>query len=127
MIDFNKLLNTDSKPFSKEIIHDIEQVAKVESLPKGNLLVKEGLVAHRLYFLGKGTARTYYYHNAKDITSWIYRENTPFTAWNSFFERKPSFENVELLEESTIVSFTKDDLETLYQQHASFNHFGSFS
>ena len=124
MIDFNKILNTVSKPFSNEIIQDIEKVAKVETLPKGTLIVKEGIVAHRLYFLEKGTARTYYYHNAKDITSWIYGENTPFTAWSSFFDRQPSFENVELLEESTILSFTKENLEALYQQHVTFNHFG---
>jgi len=124
MVDFNKLLDTTSTPLSKDIIQAITQVAKIETLPKGSLLVKEGQIAHRLYFLEKGTARTYYYHNAKDITSWIYKENMPFTAWYSFLDRKPSFENVEILETSTIISFTKKELEALYKQHPSSNHFG---
>ncbi len=124
MVNFNQLLNTSTTPFSKEIIEALEKVAKIETLPKGSLLVKEGQIAHRLYFLEKGTARTYYYHNAKDITSWIYKENMPFTAWYSFLDKKSSFENVEVLEASTIISFTKEDLEALYRQHPSFNHYG---
>jgi len=124
MIDFNKLLNTEASPLSKEIVAEIKEFAKLEALPKGHLLVKEGLVAHRLYFLEKGTARTFYYHNAKDITSWIYGENQPFTAWYSFLNKKPSFENVEILEPSTLISFTKENLETLYQKYPAFNHFG---
>lgn len=123
-MDFDQFFNITTTPLSKEVIQDVAKIAKVESLPKGHILVKEGLVAHRLYFLKEGTARTYYHHNAKDITSWIYGENTPFTAWNSFFDRKPSFENVEILEDATVVSFTKENLDALYQQHVSFNHFG---
>lgn len=123
-MNFNKIFGTEQAPLSKEVIQDIEQHVKVEKLSKGHFLVKEGLVAHRLYFLEKGTARTYYYHNSKDTTSWIYRENTPFTAWYSFFDRKPSFENVEILEDATVISFTKDNLDSLYQQHSSFNNFG---
>lgn len=123
MFDFNKLQDTEF-PLSKEIIHDLESLAMLEELPKGHLLLKEGQVAHRLYFLEKGTARTYYYHNGKDITSWIYGENLPFTAWYSFLDKKPSFENVEVLETSTVISLSKKSLEALYKKHPAFNHFG---
>lgn len=124
MLDFDRLLNTSTRPLPNEVIEDIAQIAKVETLSKGKILVKEGQIAHRLYFLEKGTARTHYFHNAKDVTSWIYQEHTPFTAWYSFLNRKPSFENIEILEDSTIVSFTKDELETLYKHHIPFNHYG---
>lgn len=124
MVNFNKILDVTPTPLPKEIIQNIGQVANFETISKGSLLVKEGQIAHRLYFLEKGTARTYYYHKAKDITSWIYKENMPFTAWYSFLNGKPSFENVEILEKSTVVSFTKDNLERLYNQHPQFNQYG---
>lgn len=111
-------------PLSKSNIQLLEQKAKKETLPKGTLLVKEGQIAHRLYFLEKGTARTFYDHNAKEITSWIYQENLPFTAWASFLDRRPSFENVELLEESIVISFVKEELETLYSLDPQLERFG---
>ena len=124
MIILKKIFAAISVPLSKELMLALEQKIKKETLPKGQLLVKDGQVAHRLYFLEKGTARTFYYHNGKDITSWIYRENTPFTTWYSFLNRQPSFESIEILEDATVLSFTKDALEALYLQYPTFERFG---
>ena len=96
---FKKIFAFVNAPLSKELLHQLIQIVKTETLPKGHLLVKEGQIAHRLYFLEKGTARTFYYHKAKDITSWIYREDTPFTTWYSFLNTQPSFENLEIVED----------------------------
>ena len=124
MINFKLLFSSIPVNLPKELLVAISQVARVETFSKGELLVKEGQIAHRLYFLEKGTARTFYYHNAKDITSWIYRENVPLTAWYSFLDQKPSFENVEILEETSAISFLKEDLEKLYTQYPKLERFG---
>lgn len=108
----------------KELLNKMVQILKTETLPKGHLLIKEGHIAHRLYFLEKGTARTYYYHKAKDITSWIYREDTPFTTWYSFINNQASFENLEIVEDAILHSFSKDDLEKLYSTNPHFERFG---
>jgi len=123
--DFQKLLSTASTvPLSKELLEQLEDKSKMEQIEKGTLLVKEGQVAHRLYFLAKGTARTYYVHNGKDITSWIYKENTPFTTWYSYLEQQPSFENLEVLEDATLVSFSKNALEELYKDQPALERYG---
>jgi len=121
---FKKILTSVKVPPSQELIQKLAQIATVETLPKGSFLIKEGQIAHRLYFLEKGTARTFYYHNAKDITSWIYQEDTPFTTWYSYLDNKPSFENLEIVEDATVISFTKDDLEKLYLENVQFERFG---
>ncbi len=121
---FKKIFSSINVPLYQELLEQIEQIAKIETLPKGSILVKEGQVAHRLYFLETGTARTFYYHNAKDITSWIYQENTPFTTWYSYLDAKPSFENLEIVEAATLISFSKNDLENLYLKNPRFERLG---
>jgi len=121
---FKKILASVKVLPSLELMQQLAEIAKVASMPKGSLLVKEGQIAHRLYFLEKGTARTFYYHNAKDITSWIYGEFSPFTTWSSYLDATPSFENLEIVEDAVVISFTKNDLEKLYLNNAQFERFG---
>jgi len=124
MLDFKKILSSIEVPLSKEQIQILSEHAKIEQIEKNTILVREGQIARRLYILVAGTARTFYLHNGKDITSWIYKEHTPFTTWYSYLEQKPSFENIEILEDATLASFSKDTLENLYHQHPKLEHFG---
>jgi CRP-like cAMP-binding protein len=125
MIDFKyKIFGKETLSLNKESIALLEKVVKVEELPKGHLLLKEGQVCHRLYYLEKGTARTFYYHNGKDITSWIYPEDITFSSWYSFLGRKPSFETIEILEPATVYSITLDELENLYQKSPQIERIG---
>ncbi len=102
----------------------VEDSLKKEDFKKNHLLLKEGVVAHRIFFLEKGSARTFYFHDGKDITSWIYRQGHLLTSWSSFYTRTPSYENVELTEDSTIVSLSYDQLQNLYSQHPGLQKFG---
>ena len=58
LIDF---INTKVQ-ISEEIKAAIQAVSVEEQLPKHQVLIKEGLVAHRLFFINKGSARTFYNH-----------------------------------------------------------------
>ena len=111
-------------PISEELKTKVMSVCSIETFSQNHLLIKEGMVAHRLYFIYQGSARTYYYHNGKDITSWIYREGQLITSWSSFYNRTPSFENVELTEDTTLHSITFEDLQLLYQQESKLQAFG---
>ena len=102
----------------------VREVSQVMQFPKGHLLLREGIVAQRLFFIVMGSARTFYYHAGKDITSWIYPEQQFLTAWNSFFQRTPAYEYLELTEAATVVSLTYDQLQQLYQQHPKMQLFG---
>ena len=102
----------------------IQSVCKEEELGRGDLLIKQDSVAHRLFFIKKGSARTFYYHQGKDVTSWIYREGQIITSWSSFFTRTPSHESVELAEDSTVISISYDDLQNLYRSYPKMQEFG---
>ena len=109
---------------STDLTEDLREALQIESYNKGHILLNEGRVCHRLYLLERGTARTFYYRDGKDITSWIYPENLPFTSWSSFLGGKPSFEYIEILEDASLHSISAAQLESLYDKYPSFERFG---
>jgi Cyclic nucleotide-binding domain. len=109
---------------NEDIKTAIEAVCKTEKLKKGHLLLKEGSLAHRLNYIMHGSVRTFYYHDGKDVTSWIYREGYLTTSWGSFYSRTPSYENMELVEDSTVCSILFEDLQKLYAKYPKMQEFG---
>ncbi|MEM8906441.1 MAG: Crp/Fnr family transcriptional regulator [Bacteroidota bacterium] len=107
-----------------EIKAAILAACQTQHFESGQLLVKEGTVAHRIFFIQKGSARAFYDHDGKDVTSWIYPEGQLLTSWSSFYTRTPSHENVELTEAAIIVSLSYDQLHQLYQQYPKMQYFG---
>ncbi len=103
---------------------DIRDMLQIESIEKGHQIIREGKVCNRLYFLSKGTARTFFYQKGKDITHWIYPEETVFTSWHSYYLRKPSVEYVELTEDATLISLHYEQWQNLFDKHPELNRFG---
>ena len=94
-----------------------------ETISKNEFLLKEFQYCRRLYFLDKGTVRTFYYHKEKDITSWFYREGHFLTSWYSFYTQKASFEYIETLEECTIYSISYTKYQKLILEFPQFERF----
>lgn len=103
---------------------DICNLVKVEEVAKGHQIVKEGKVCSRLYFLSEGTARAFFYQKGKDITHWVYPNETIFTSWHSYYLRKPSVEYIELTEKSVLMSLSYDDWQDLFDKYPELNRYG---
>jgi CRP-like cAMP-binding protein len=95
-----------------------------EQFKKKNLILKEGQVSQRIYFIKKGFVRSYYYKNNSQFTNWFMGEGEIIISVYSFFSRKPSFENIETLEECVLQSINWDQLQNIYQQYPEFNKTG---
>lgn len=109
---------------SKQAEREILDSVLVEEVSKGDLLLKEGKICERLYYINKGTVRTFHYLNGKDITYWIYPENSIITSWHSYILRKPSSEYIETTEDSTLVSLTYNQWQELYLKYPKLERFG---
>lgn len=95
-----------------------------KQLPKKTLLLEEGRVCSHAYFIEKGLVRAFYYLDGQDTTDWFMQEGDIVISVHSFFLQEPSFENIELLEDTTLVSIKHSDLEYLYRQYPGFNFNG---
>ena len=106
---------------SEDIQDKIKEYLVEEQFSKRTLLLKEGQVSQRIYFIKKGFIRAYYYKGDKEFTSWFMGEGDIIISVYSFFSCKPSFENIEILEDCTLQSINWDQLQEIYKQYPEFN------
>jgi hypothetical protein len=95
-----------------------------EEIPKKKQLLREFQYCRKLYFLEKGTVRTFYHHEGKEITSWFYNEDNFVSSWHSFYSQNPSFEYIETVEDSILYSIEYHDYQKLLNNNTDFERFG---
>ena len=117
-----KLVN-EYFPLSEECISDLKKFTKIRMIERSKLLVKEGQHTDKIYYIISGSARAYYLKNGKEISDWFAFENDFITSINGFFLSIPSPYNVEILESSTLIEFSKENLNLLSIKHHDFTHF----
>jgi CRP-like cAMP-binding protein len=112
-------------PLPEKVAVELLSKSRKEYLPKHYLLHKEGEVCEKVYFVEEGLVRWFYYsEGGKDITDSFGGENSFITAFDSFFQRKPSRYFIELLEDSTVYWMTYDDLEELLEKFPEVERVG---
>lgn len=87
-------------------------------------LLQPGQVCNRVWFIGNGSARAYYFKEDKEVTSWFMMENDFIISVRSFFGRQPSYEYIEVLEPSELLSIDYICLQQLYNTYPEFNRVG---
>jgi CRP/FNR family transcriptional regulator, anaerobic regulatory protein len=95
-----------------------------KNLLKGELLLEQGSICRYLYILENGFARGYYFREGKYITSWFAFANDVVSSMYSFVSQKPSYENIEILEDSILYCISYEQLQDLYQKFPEFNLIG---
>lgn len=84
---------------------------------KNELLLKADNVCNYLYFLQSGSLISFYYKSGKKITIGFTFPNDFVTSLYSFVSRKPSYENIEAMEDSSILAISYQDLQDLFNTH----------
>ncbi|MBW4888358.1 Crp/Fnr family transcriptional regulator [Mucilaginibacter sp. HMF5004] len=125
-MDASQLINTinNLSILSVELQDKITSYLVEEHFNRKTLLLKSGQVAHRIYFVKQGLLRSFFHQNANQYTNWFMGEGEFIISVYSFFTQKPSFENIEVLEDCDLQSITWDQLQSLYQQYPEFNRTG---
>jgi CRP-like cAMP-binding protein len=111
-------------PLTEKAKEALERELNRVELPKNALLVQEHKVCNHLYFLETGCLRGFYNLDGKEVTYWFGFENSFVTSFYSFISRKPSFENIQLMEDSTLWSVSYQTLQNLYDQYVDMERLG---
>ncbi len=112
-------------PFSGALRRRFEDFIVRRSYPKKFHLLKEGEVAHHIYFICSGSARAFYYdHEGREHTTWFMSENDLMISVYSFYTQQPAAENIELLEDSVLLTMTWNQLNTIYAEFPEYNYHG---
>jgi CRP-like cAMP-binding protein len=99
------------------LIHSIHEY----EYPARYMLIKDASVANHVYFIIKGAVRSFFLKSDKEVTSWFGFEGDVVTGFYSFIGRKQGYENIQLLEDTTLLGIAHADLMKLTQEFASVN------
>lgn len=89
----------------------------------GDILLRQDSRATKLYFIQQGLIHNYYYHDGKQVSSWFYAENQFVTSWYSFYSQKPTFEEIECLEDCVLYVISYEKYQKLIIDFPSFGNF----
>lgn len=86
--------------------------------------LSEGRICPETGFINKGSFRTYYLDNGKEINTHFTFENEFVTDYDSFLQGKPSRYFIQAIDDATIVTFNLEALLNAYDQSKNWERFG---
>ena len=112
-------------PLSAALDQRFRESIREEILPKRTLLLREGETSRRIYFINKGFARAYYVtRQGRECTSWFMGQGDLMISVYSFYTQKPAAEDIELLEDSELLSISWNQLQGIYADFPEYNYTG---
>jgi CRP/FNR family transcriptional regulator, anaerobic regulatory protein len=93
------------------------ELCTIQEIPKKTHLFRSGDICHHVHFIEKGFARVYYLLDGRDVTSWFAQEGQVMSAKDSLFTGKPSDYNIQLLEDSKVISINYRKLESKFDEY----------
>lgn len=113
---------SEIKPIEDQTRAFLQQKLKIIKVPKGRILLSEGEVCDKLWYLQSGLVRGFHLvagdqGGFRDITDWFARECDFFHAADSFVRLTPSRECIETLEPSVLIYISRPDLYQLYADY----------
>jgi len=106
------------------IQHDIAKRTKHFFKKKHEHLLREGQTLSNYFVMNKGLIRAYFYCNGKEVNSWFGEEHEIFCSILPLYKNKPSFENLQFLEDTELYVLSSDDLDELYRLYPELNCIG---
>lgn len=91
------------------------------SLPRNHLLLEAPKVSDHAYFLSKGFAMSYTFFDGNKHIGRFWKEGQIVVSARSFFERRPSDEFIQLMQQSDVVCISHERLLELFAHHEEAN------
>ena len=109
---------------SSEIEAELNNYINVSHKKKGDFFLKQGQINSSLFVIQEGLVRIYYKKDDKEINSWFGMENEFIGSIMPLYAQKPSFENIQFLEDSVIYFISSENLDKIYKLHPTLNLIG---
>lgn len=109
---------------SAERLDEIATFFKPLTVKKNTLLLSQGEICSKLYFVNKGCIRTYFITGQGDQkTRFVAFEGMVATSLSAFISRQPSFEFVDSLEDCELLYITYADFYKLVSTYGEWQKF----
>ena len=95
---------------------------KCQEIPARTILLKEGQIAERMFYIEKGCIRLSFNKDGKDITFQFFFEGEGVSSAESFRSDEPSLFSIETLEPCRVHTLNKKDYRTMIESSPLIKH-----
>lgn len=89
---------------------------KQEEVPARTILLQEGRVSRKMYFIEKGCLRTWVNNDGKEITTQFFFEGDSVSSIESFRTNQPSLYSIETIEPCVLQTITQKEFQMVVEQ-----------
>ena len=86
---------------------------KREKIPARTILLREGKISKKAFYIEKGCIRLWFNNNGKEVTFQFFFEGEGVSSIESFNTDQPSLFNIETIEPCILRSITKKDFQSV--------------
>ncbi len=108
---------------SDDSLTDLLKICSFQNFKKNDFVLEYGKICQSMYFISKGLLRIFYYKHDKEISEWFAFENTFCFSIISYFKKTPSALIIECLEDSEIITLSRDGLQNLRNRNFEIANF----
>src|ERR1700761_1053474 len=108
-------------PDPQDFIERVKSYYKREEIPAKMLLVKEGALAKKVFFIDKGCCRTWFNNDGKDVTFQFLFEGNFVSCFETIISNAVSWYSIETLEPTTLYSITIQEFKQRRELHPHIN------
>ncbi len=102
--------------FTQEEINAVVDHTEIEDFKKGTILLREGQICTKCFFVIKGCLRQYKIVDGEEKTTAFFCEGEAAVLYSSYLEKKPSKYYLSTLEHSILTTGTRSNEEELHQK-----------
>jgi len=110
-------------PEQINIIQNIKSNFTREEFPAKTLLVKEGTLAKKLFYIEKGCCRAWFNNDGRDVTYQFLLEGNFASSFETIISNEVSWYSVETLEPTVMYSVDIEDFRKRMEQHPHIQAF----
>lgn len=111
-------------PISETAKNKIRDLIFRVDFPKGHILFKAEKRENHLYFIRKGMVRAYADTTNGPTTFWFGKEGQAALSMRNYVENRFSYENIELIEDSSFFGIGMENLQTLFATDIEWANWG---
>ncbi|WP_313092709.1 Crp/Fnr family transcriptional regulator [Chryseobacterium flavum] len=102
-------------PDIKSFLNTEVQLFQEVTYPAKTILLNEGQISAKMFFVENGALREYFYQDGRELTLEFVTENQAVASFDSFLNASPSEFLIETLEPSTVYELTADSFRKLLE------------
>ena len=108
-------------PLSDGLSGHLHEIIRYREIKKGDFLLKAGHMCRDIHFIDTGLLRCFYCKGDTEVSSWFMKDGDVIVSVESFFQRKPSYEWIQALEDCKLYYISYEQLYGIYHLYPEFN------